>query len=144
MVAGKKTTTTITNPMYPPTQTIETKVAILEEKIHTTDQLMQRIDSAIEKLSEVNANVTKMLIVHEEKINNNEKTDAILFAKIDQLKDKMDRDHTTVLIKLQGLEKKVWIGIGALAFASFAINNSEILSNILTNTQDTGRLERLK
>ena len=68
----------------------------------------------------------------------------LFFAKIDQLKDKMDRDHTTVLTKLQGLEKKVWIGIGALAFASFAINNSEILSNILTTTQDNGRIERLR
>lgn len=130
--------------MYPPTQTIETKVAILEEKIHTTDQLMQRIDSAIEKLSEVNANVTKMLIVHEEKINNNEKTDGILFSKIDQLKDKIDRDHNTVLDKLQGLEKKVWIGIGAIAVVSLIINNSEVLSNILTQTQDNGRMERLK
>lgn len=130
--------------MYSPTQTIETKVAILEEKIHTTDQLMQRIDSAIEKLSEVNANVTKMLIVHEEKINNNEKTDGILFSKIDQLKDKIDRDHNTVLDKLQGLEKKVWIGIGAIAVVSLIINNSEVLSNILTQTQDHGRIERLK
>jgi hypothetical protein len=130
--------------MYPPTQTIETKVAILEEKIHTTDQLMQRIDSAIEKLSEVNANVTKMLIVHEEKINNNEKTDGILFSKIDQLKDKIDRDHNTLLDKLQGLEKKVWIGIGAIAVVSLIINNSEVLSNILTQTQDNGRMERLK
>jgi ABC-type phosphate transport system auxiliary subunit len=130
--------------MYPPTQTIETKVAILEEKIHTTDQLMQRIDSAIEKLSEVNANVTKMLILHEEKINNNEKTDGILFSKIDQLKDKIDRDHNTLLDKLQGLEKKVWIGIGAIAVVSLIINNSEVLSNILTQTQDNGRMERLK
>jgi exo-beta-1,3-glucanase (GH17 family) len=130
--------------MYSPTQTIETKVAILEEKIHTTDQLMQRIDSAIEKLSEVNANVTKMLIVHEEKINNNEKTDGILFSKIDQLKDKIDKDHNIVLDKLQGLEKKVWIGIGAIAVVSLIINNSEVLSNILTQTQDNGRLERLK
>jgi hypothetical protein len=130
--------------MYPPSQTIETKVAILEEKIHTTDQLMQRIDSAIEKLSEVNANVTKMLIVHEEKINNNEKTDGILFSKIDQLKDKIDRDHNTLLDKLQGLEKKVWIGIGAIAVVSLIINNSEVLSNILTQTQDNGRMERLK
>ena len=130
--------------MYSPTQTIETKVAILEEKIHTTDQLMQRIDSAIEKLSEVNANVTKMLIVHEEKINNNEKTDVILFSKIDQLKDKMDRDHNTLLNKLQGLEKKVWIGIGAIAVVSLIINNSEILSNVLTQTKDNGRIERLK
>ena len=130
--------------MYSPNQTIETKVAILEEKIHTTDQLMQRIDSAIEKLSEVNANVTKMLIVHEEKINNSEKVDGILFSKIDQLKDKMDKDHNMVLSKLQGLERKVWIGIGVLAAVSFAINNSEILSSILTQQQDNGRVERLK
>lgn len=130
--------------MYTPTHTIETKVAILEAKIHTTDQLMQRIDSAIEKLSEVNANVTKMLIVHEEKINNNEKADVILFSKIDQLKDKMDRDHNTLLNKLQGLEKKVWIGIGAIAVVSLIINNSEILSNVLTQTKDNGRIERLK
>jgi len=130
--------------MYPPTQTIETKVAILEEKIHTTDQLMQRIDSAIEKLSEVNSNVTKMLILHEEKINNNEKTDGILFSKIDQLKDKMDRDHTTVLAKLQGLEKKVWVGIGVLAAISFTINNSGLVTRVLTPAQDNGTIERLK
>jgi hypothetical protein len=130
--------------MYSPPQTIETKVAILEEKIHTTDQLMQRIDSAIEKLSEVNSNVTKMLILHEEKINNNEKTDGILFSKIDQLKDKMDRDHTTVLAKLQGLEKKVWVGIGVLAAVSFTINNSGLVTRILTPAHDNGTIERLK
>jgi len=130
--------------MYSPSQTIETKVAILEEKIHTTEQLMQRIESAIEKMSEVSANVTKMLAVHEQKIESNDKVDAILFAKIDQLKDKMDTDHNTVLSKLQGLEKKVWIGIGILAAVSFTINNSEILSSILTQTQDNGRIERLK
>jgi hypothetical protein len=130
--------------MYSPSQTIETKVAILEEKINTTEQLMQRIESAIEKISEVNANVTKMLVVHEEKINNGEKIEDILFTKIDQLKDKMDKDHNAVLAKLQGLEKKVWIGIGILAAVSFTINNSEILSSILTQTQDNGRIERLK
>jgi hypothetical protein len=130
--------------MYSPTQAIETKVAILEEKIHTTDQLMQRIDSAIEKLSEVNSNVTKMLILHEEKINNNEKTDGILFAKIDQLEDKMCRDHTAVLAKLQGLEKKVWIGIGVLAAVSWTINNSGLVTRILTPPHNSGTIERLK
>ena len=119
--------------MYSPSQTIETKVAILEEKIHTTEQLMQRIESAIEKISEVNANVTKMLVVHEEKINNGAKIEDIIFTKIDQIKDKMDKDHNAVLAKLQGLEKKVWVGIGVLAAISFTINNSEILSSILTH-----------
>jgi len=132
--------------MYTPPQpqTIETKVAILEEKLHTTEQLMQRIESAIEKMSEVSANVTKMLAVHEQKIEGNDKVDAILFAKIDQLSSKMDKDHNAVLDKLQGLEKKVWIGIGVFAVVTLIINNSEMISNILTNTQDHGRMERLR
>ena len=127
--------------MYTPPQTIETKVAILEEKIHTSEQLMQRIESAIEKLSEVNANVTKMLAVHEQKIESNDKVDDILFTKIDQLKEKMDTDHNAVLSKLQGLEKKVWIGIGVLAAVSFTINNSGLVTRILTPAQDNGRIE---
>jgi DNA-binding protein H-NS len=130
--------------MYTPPQTIETKVAILEEKLHSSEQLMQRIESAIEKLSEVNANVTKMLAVHEQKIESNDKVDDILFTKIDQLKEKMDNDHNVVLTKLQGLEKKVWIGIGVLAAVSFMINNSTLVTNLLTQTQDNGRIERLK
>ena len=130
--------------MYTPSQTIETKVAILEEKIHTSEQLMQRIESAIEKMSEVSANVTKMLAVHEQKIESNDKVDAILFAKIDQLSNKMDTDHNIVLDKLQGLEKKVWVGIGVLAAASFTINNSGLVTSILTQGQDNGRIERLK
>jgi methionine synthase II (cobalamin-independent) len=132
--------------MYTPPQpqTIETKVAILEEKLHTTEQLMQRIESAIEKMSEVSANVTKMLAVHEQKIDGNDKVDAILFAKIDQLSTKMDTDHNVVLDKLQGLEKKVWIGIGIFAVVTLIINNSEMLSSILTQTQDNGRMERLR
>jgi hypothetical protein len=132
--------------MYTPpqNQAIETKVAILEEKLHTTEQLMQRIESAIEKMSEVSANVTKMLAVHEQKIESNDKVDAILFAKIDQLSNKMDTDHNIVLDKLQGLEKKVWIGIGIFAVVTLIINNSEMLSSILTQTQDNGRMERLR
>jgi len=132
--------------MYTPpqNQAIETKVAILEEKLHTTEQLMQRIESAIEKMSEVSANVTKMLAVHEQKIESNDKVDAILFAKIDQLSNKMDTDHNIVLDKLQGLEKKVWIGIGIFAVVTLIINNSEMLASILTQTQDNGRMERLR
>lgn len=130
--------------MYTPPQTIETKVAILEEKLHTTEQLMQRIESAIEKMSEVSANVTKMLAVHEQKIDSNDKVDDILFAKIDQLSIKMDTDHNIVLDKLQGLEKKVWVGIGIFAVITLIINNSEMLSTILTNTQDTGKMEKLR
>ena len=51
----------------------DVKVAVLEQKLEDLKDIIVKIDDAIEKLSEVNANVTKMLVVHEEKINNGEK-----------------------------------------------------------------------
>ena len=118
--------------MYTPSVPVETKVAILEEKLATHEQMLSRIDTAIEKLSEVNSNVSKMLAVHEEKISSNEKVDNILFTKIDQLSSKMDSDHNIVLSKIQDLEKKVWIGIGLVFCVSFIITNSSFIGKILT------------
>ena len=118
--------------MYTPSVPVETKVAILEEKLATHEQMLSRIDTAIEKLSEVNSNVSKMLAVHEEKISSNEKVDNILFTKIDQLSSKMDSDHNIVLSKIQDLEKKVWIGMGLVFCVSFIITNSSFIGKILT------------
>ena len=118
--------------MYTPPAPLETKVAVLEERLAVHEQMMSRIEAAIEKLSEVNSNVSKMLAVHEEKINTNEKVDDILFTKIDQLSSKMDSDHNIVLSKIQDLEKKVWIGIGIVFCLSFIIQNSNFVGKILT------------
>jgi hypothetical protein len=118
--------------MYIPPAQLETKVAVLEEKLAVHEQMMSRIETAIEKLSEVNSNVSKMLAVHEEKIGANEKVDDILFTKIDQLGSKMDSDHNIVLSKIQDLEKKVWIGIGIVFCLSFIVRNADIVGRILT------------
>jgi hypothetical protein len=118
--------------MYTPPAPLETKVAVLEERLAVHEQMMSRIDTAIEKLSEVNSNVSKMLAVHEEKIGTNEKVDDILFTKIDQLGSKMDSDHNVVLSKIQDLEKKVWIGIGLVFCVSFIVTNSSFLEKMLT------------
>ena len=55
-----------------------------------------------------------MLAVHEERITKQEEIDAVLFDKIDKLRDKMDLDHDSVTKRLSLLERKLWIGIGAL------------------------------
>ena len=105
--------------MYTPPAPLETKVAVLEERMAVHEQMMSRIDTAIEKLSEVN-------------INTNEKVDDILFTKIDQLGSKMDSDHNVVLSKIQDLEKKVWISIGVVFCLSFIIQNSNFVVRMLT------------
>ena len=90
------------------------KVAILEERLQNFEAIVTKLDSAIEKLAEVNNNVSRMLAVHEERISKQEEIDSVLFDKIDKLRDKMDSDHDIVSERLSLLERKLWIGIGAL------------------------------
>ena len=58
--------------------------------------------------------MSRMLAVHEERISKQEDIDAVLFDKIDKLRDKMDGDHDIVTQRLSLLERKLWIAIGAL------------------------------
>ena len=44
----------------------QVKLAVLEQKIEDLKPIVLRIDAAIEKLSEVNTTVSRMLAVHEE------------------------------------------------------------------------------
>ena len=110
----------------------QVKLAVLEQKIEDMHTIVLRLDTAIEKLSEVNTSVSRMLAVHEERITKQEKIDELLFAKIDKLRDKMDLDHNLVLSRISGLEKKVWIGMGIIFCLSFVFRTGNIFSNILT------------
>ena len=90
------------------------KIAILDQKLETFEGIVSKLDAAIEKIAEVNNNVSRMLAVHEERITKQEKIDSILFDKVDKLRDKMDSDHNGVVARLSLLERKLWIAIGSL------------------------------
>ena len=102
------------------------KVAVLEEKLQNFESVVSKLDSAIEKIAEVNNNVSRMLAVHEERISKQEDIDAVLFDKIDKLRDKMDLDHDSVGKRLSLLERKLWVGIGALGTILVLTNPSAI------------------
>ena len=104
----------------------EVKVAILETRLENFETLVTRLDSAIEKIAEVNNNVSRMLAVHEQRITKQEEIDEILFDKIDKLRDKMDSDHDNVTQRLSLLERKLWIGIGALGAVLILTNPQAI------------------
>ena len=119
----------------------EIKVAVLEQKIEDVKDIIVKIDNAIEKLSEVNSNVSKMLAVHEEKITKQEETDNILFAKIDKLRDKVDLDYDRVVSRVQTIEKRVWMAIGALACLTFLLRVPSVLQ-ILTPQPQSSIIEQ--
>ena len=115
----------------------EVKVAILETRLENFETLVSRLDSAIEKIAEVNNNVSRMLAVHEQRITKQEEIDEILFDKIDKLRDKMDSDHDSVTKRLSLLERKLWIGIGALGKVLILTNPQAIktLRPLLSSTE---------
>ena len=88
------------------------EVAVLGQKLEDLKHIVIKIDAAIEKISEVNSSVSKMLAVHEERITKQEEIDTVLFAKIDKLRDKMDRDHDGVMQRIQLIEKRMWMAVG--------------------------------
>ena len=113
------------------------KVAVLEEKLQNFEAIVSKLDSAIEKLAEVNNNVSRMLAVHEERITKQEELDSVLFDKIDKLRDKMDRDHDLVTSRISLLERKLWIGLSVLGVV-VAISNPQAikaLKPLLSSTE---------
>ena len=115
----------------------QVKVAVLEERLQNFETLVTRLDSAIEKIAEVNNNVSRMLAVHEERISKQEETDAVLFDKIDKLRDKMDSDHDNVTKRLSLLERKLWFAIGTLG-AIVALSNPHAISMLKPLISDVG------
>ena len=112
----------------------EIRVAVLEQKLEDLKDIIVKIDNAIEKLSEVNTNVGRMLAVHEERITKQEETDSILFAKIDKLRDKVDSDYDSIVSRVSLIEKRVWMAIGAIACLTFLMN-TKIVQFLTPGTQ---------
>jgi hypothetical protein len=107
----------------------QVRVAVLEERLQNFEAVVSKLDSAIEKIAEVNNNVSRMLAVHEERISKQEETDSVLFDKIDKLRDKMDSDHDSVTKRLSLLERKLWLGLGALG-AVIAVSNPQAIKTL--------------
>ena len=120
----------------------QVRLAVLDQKLEDLKPVVLRIDAAIEKLSEVNTTVSRMLAVHEERISKQEEIDTVLFAKIDKLRDKMDRDHDLVLQRIRQLEKRVWMAVGGLAVLTFVINNNGLVSKVLTPPPEPITIQR--
>ena len=107
----------------------QVKVAVLEQKLENFEHVVSKLDSAIEKIAEVNNNVSRMLAVHEERLSKQEEVDNILFDKIDKLRDKMDRDHDSVRARISLLERRIWTIVGTLG-AVVALTNPQAIKMI--------------
>ena len=120
------------------------KIEVVNQKVEDLKPLIHKMESAIEKLSELNTSVSRMLAVHEERLTKQEEIDNVLFTKIDQLRDKMDVDHNSVLSRIRTIERKMWSIAGALAVIRVLVSpvGSRIITSTLTPPSSSVILDR--
>ena len=88
------------------------KLAVLEEKIFNMVEVISKLDDTIEKLSDLSVNVSKMLAVHEEKLEFARESAAETAKDIADLESKMEEHYDETTDRLRSLERRVWIGAG--------------------------------
>ncbi len=90
---------------------IKVQIEGLKKDIENVTNLNSRIDSAIEKLTDVSTDIKQMLAVHEEKITRQEQIDDIIFDKLKERAGEIDTIHRELTKEIQHVEKRLLIEI---------------------------------
>lgn len=120
----------------------KTRVSLLEERLSSYDevskQMLNKLEQAVEKISESTRDISQILIRHEERIDRaNDENNAMiqLINKIDtdirkDIKDfeKEANDKISTNTKsIEDLVKGKWIWVGAVAAASFFLGQLRVV-----------------
>ena len=109
--------------------------------------LLERLERVIDTLSDNSIKMGQMLAVHDEKLDKQDRIDAVLFEKIEsvhreinrstkEIKTGFERDIRLVDNRLRVMEKKMWSIFGALSIISFTVSpiGQRIVGAALTST----------
>lgn len=131
------------------------KLAVLESKLNIYEDLsremLSKLESAVEKISEGNSRIATILTKHDERIEQNIKTDELIIKMVEDIKKENKEDHKKVAEKIKALETKIedlakfrWIIAGAAILLSFIVSQSRTVVDILTPDQPPVRVESAK
>ena len=93
--------------------TTDLKVQIegVKKDVENVSNLNTRLDTAIQKLTDVSTSIKSMLAVHEEKIYRQEQIDEIIFGKLKDREHEIDKVHRELSKETQHLEKRLLVEI---------------------------------
>jgi len=132
-------------------------VARLERKMRGNDAIIERLERVIETLSDNSVKMGQMLAVHDEKLDKQDRIDAVLFEKIEsvhrevnrqssEIKAGCERDIRKVDDRLRTIEMKMWTIAGAISIISFIVSpiGQKVVGTILTPSSETSIIQNTK
>jgi len=96
------------------TTDLKVQIAGLKKDIENVNNLNSRLDTAIEKLTDVSTSIKQMLAVHEEKISRQEQIDDIIFDKLKERAGEIEQVHRDLTREIQQVEKRLLLEIKQL------------------------------
>ena len=95
--------------------------------------ILERLEKVVQSLQDNSVKMGQLLAVHNEKLDKQDRIDAVLFEKIeslhkdmgratDEIKNGCERDIRLVYQRLRMMEKKMWTIAGALTVISFIVS----------------------
>ena len=99
-------------------QNVETDIKVqlesLRKDIESVNSINNRLDTAIDKLTDVSTSIKSMLAVHEEKIQRQEQIDEVIFNKLKDRADEIDNVYRDLQREISQTEKRLLIEIKSL------------------------------
>ena len=96
------------------TKDILIDIAGLKKDVENVQTIHGRLDTAIDKLTDVSTSIKQMLAVHEEKISRQEQTDEVIFDKLRERAGEIEQVHKDLTREIQQTEKRLLLEIKQL------------------------------
>ena len=123
----------------------------MENNTNANTAILERLERIVESLQDNSTKMGQLLAVHNEKLDKQDRIDAVLFEKIEQLDQKLDRHAETIkkgcerdirLVdnRLTTIEKKMWTIAGSLTIISFIVSpiGQRFVKGTLTQPTQSG------
>ncbi len=123
----------------------------------TNTAILERLEKIVDSLQENSIKMGQLFAVHNEKLDKQDRIDAVLFEKIEsvhrevnrqasEIKAGCERDIRKVDDRLRTMEKKMWTIFGGLAVISFIVSvpGQKIMGNILTPEPHVGIIKGIE
>ena len=115
--------------------------------MRASDAMLERLERVIETLQDNSVKMGQMLAVHDEKLDKQDRIDAVLFEKIESVHREVNRQSTEIKAgcerdirkvddRLRKIEMKMWTIAGAISIISFVVSpiGQRVVSSLLTQS----------